>query len=81
MGYNVGMMIGKRIKDARKAKGLTQVQLAKLVGCAEQSIVNWEKEVVKPLPIFIDRLERILEVNLKEVDTDEMGNEKDPSPD
>lgn len=37
-----GVMIGKRIKSVRKAKGLTQEQLAERCGCTSTHISNIE---------------------------------------
>lgn len=37
-----GVMIGKRIKSVRKAKGLTQGQLAERCGCTSTHISNIE---------------------------------------
>ena len=37
------MTIGERIKQARKAKGLTQEELAEKLGCTKQSIAQYEK--------------------------------------
>jgi DNA-binding transcriptional regulator YiaG len=34
---------GKGIKAIRKRLGISQVQLAKLVGVSDQTVVNWEK--------------------------------------
>jgi len=69
------MDLGKKIKEARIAKGLSQAALAKLVGCHNDSIFHWEKgKVNNPLPIYIEKLEAVLGVPLKE-ERDEM--EKD----
>ena len=37
------MEFGQRLKAIRKEKGMTQVQLAKLLGVSAASICNWEK--------------------------------------
>lgn len=38
----------KSIKEARKAKGLTQEQLAKLVGVTQGAVAQWEKGIAHP---------------------------------
>jgi len=73
------MSIGQMIKEARIRKGMTQVELAKEIGCDDDSIFRWEKEVNKPLPVFVGKLERVLGVCLKE-DRDDSPKNKSPSP-
>ena len=40
--------VGKKIRDAREALGLTQDQLAKKLGVTRQAIGNWEKDTNLP---------------------------------
>lgn len=47
---------GDRIKDARKAAGLTQRQLADKIGVSNTSISNWEQCVSTPDPDTIQHL-------------------------
>lgn len=42
------MSYGDMICEARKAKGLTQEDLAQRLGVSRQSIIYWEQEAVKP---------------------------------
>ncbi len=42
------MSIGERIKQARKASGLTQTELAKKVGIGQDRVARWEKGVIAP---------------------------------
>ena len=42
------MGIGKRLKEARERKGLTQRELAKIVGVTGSAITNYENEVSHP---------------------------------
>jgi transcriptional regulator with XRE-family HTH domain len=41
------MTFGERTKDSRKLRGLTQIQLAELVGCAQSYISELEKNQLK----------------------------------
>ncbi len=52
------MTIGERIKQARKAKGLKQKELAKAVGVAEVTIGQYERNIYIPK---CDKLPRIAE--------------------
>ncbi len=48
------------IREARKARGLTQQQLAQQLGVKNTTISNWEKSLSKPGPDMIDQLCRVL---------------------
>ena len=54
--------LGSRIKQARKNKGLTQRQLADLIGAKHNSISNWEKDQNKPDPDTIELLCGVLDI-------------------
>ena len=41
-------MIGKRLKQARKQKGMTQQDLAKTIGVSVGSVKKWEQDIVDP---------------------------------
>ncbi len=57
-------MIGQRISEARKAKGLTQKALANLTDDLKQSrINNWERGIRTPGPEEIKQLAEALEVS------------------
>lgn len=42
------MTLGEKIKSARKAKGLTQRQLAEMVNAKHNSVSDWESNKSKP---------------------------------
>lgn len=42
------MGIGKRIKEARERKGLTQKELGKIIGVTGSAITNYENETSHP---------------------------------
>lgn len=52
-------MLGQRIKELRTALGWGQVDLAKRLSVAKQTISNWENENIQP---SIDMLVRLAEV-------------------
>lgn len=56
------MTFGEKIKSARKAKGLTQYQLAEMVNVKHNSVCDWEKGKSKPDPDMIELLCGVLEV-------------------
>lgn len=45
------MTIGKRIKQIREEKGLTQTALAKAVGIAPQTVFKYEKDILTDVPL------------------------------
>lgn len=50
------MTFGEKLKEARKAKQLTQKELAAKIGAAHNSISNWENNQNKPDPDTIQNL-------------------------
>ncbi len=42
------VFFGDKIRTARKAAGLTQRQLAQILGVSNTSISNWEKDLSRP---------------------------------
>ena len=40
--------LGQRLRNARKAKGMTQEQLAMLLGVSRQALSKWESEKAYP---------------------------------
>jgi len=57
------MGIGKRIKEARETLGLTQNELAEMVGVTGSSITNYEKETSHPKEPIMYRLFEALNVD------------------
>ncbi len=57
------MNLGERIKESRKRKGLTQRQLADLIGVKHNSISNWENNQNKPDPDTLELLCGALDVS------------------
>lgn len=59
--------IGEKIKIIRKAKKLTQKQLAEKINKAESTVRMWELGKNKPLPEALKILSEVLEVNYSEL--------------
>lgn len=57
------MSMGEKIAEARRAKNLTQEQLAELLGVTRQSISRWEQNLAYPEMEKILRLSDILGVS------------------
>ena len=55
--------LGEMIKELRIEKGLTQPQLAALVGVSKGMISIWENNVNEPKASYIKRLAIVLEVS------------------
>lgn len=61
---NIKEQIGQRIQSARKEKGLTQAELAKMSGELKQPrINNWERGIRTPGPQEIKQLASVLDVS------------------
>lgn len=55
---------GNRLKQKRKAKNLTQGQLAQLLGMERHNAIsNWENNVAKPSADDLEKLSEILETS------------------
>lgn len=46
-------MLGNRIKELRKENGLSQAQLAKLIGVSQKAIDFWERDINEPKASYI----------------------------
>ncbi len=55
--------LGETIKALRQEKGLTQPQLAKLVGVSNGIISIWENNINEPKATYLKRLSLVLEVS------------------
>lgn len=58
----MNLTFGEKIKNARKAKKLTQKQLAEKIGAAHNSISDWENDKNKPDPDMIESLCWVLDI-------------------
>ena len=56
------MTIGERIKKARLENGLTQEQLAKMIGVAKSTLTGYEKGNREPDAMKINALAKVLKV-------------------
>ena len=60
------MEIGHRIKDLRIEKGLSQMQLGKLIGVSQKAVDYWERNVNEPKASYIIALVRLFEISFDE---------------
>ncbi len=58
--------LGERIKELRLEKGLSQMQLGKLVGVSQKAVDYWERSVNEPKASYIITLVRIFDVTFDE---------------
>ena len=54
--------MGKRISDLRKAKGMTQDQLAQIMGVSAQAVSKWENDLSCPDISLLSQLSEALSV-------------------
>lgn len=64
---SVPKLIGNRIKELRDDRGLTQTELAELVGKDRQYLYKIEKGKVTPNVVTITALAIALEISLKDL--------------
>lgn len=60
------MDIGKRIKELRISRGLSQTQLGKGIGVSQKAIDYWERNVSEPKVSYIIALVRYFEMSFDE---------------
>ena len=58
--------IGKFIVECRKEKGLTQEQLAEMLGTSSKSVSRWENGKTMPDYTIIEDLTKILDISANE---------------
>lgn len=56
-------MLGARICELRTALGWSQVELAKRLGVAKQTVSNWENENIQPSIEMLIRVARLFNVS------------------
>jgi transcriptional regulator with XRE-family HTH domain len=61
-GRKVTTLIGEKLKQARKAKALTQKQLADIIDVKHNSISDWENNLHSPNTEQIKKLCEVLEI-------------------
>lgn len=57
------MIIGERIKELRKEKGISQLTLAKAVGVDKRAIIFWEQQINEPKATYIVNLAKYFDVS------------------
>jgi transcriptional regulator with XRE-family HTH domain len=68
--------IGKKIKETRKKKGLTQLDLSIKAHCEENSIYRFEKGMSNPTVKTLFHIAQALEVNFEELVPTEYNSKK-----
>lgn len=46
-------ILATRLKELREEKGITQQELAKIIGCSDGAISFWEKNINEPKATYI----------------------------
>ena len=59
--------LGARIADKRRARGLTQGQVANFMGVSPQAVSKWERGLACPDLVFLDDLAHLLDVSIEEL--------------
>lgn len=68
------VQLGRRIAEARKAQGITQVQLAEALGIAQQTLAHYEGGKLRVAVALLPALARNLGLSLEEL----VGEESKP---
>ena len=60
------MSLGEKIKELRLEKGLSQMQLGKLIGVSQKAVDYWERSVNEPKASYIIALVKVFGVSFDE---------------
>ncbi len=60
------MSIGERIKELRLEKGVSQMQLAKLICVSQKAVDYWERSVNEPKASYIIALVKVFDITFDE---------------
>lgn len=52
--------MGEKLKQARQAAGLTQVQLAERIGCLQKDVSRWEAGLHEPGALTLKKMAQAL---------------------
>ena len=58
--------IGAKIKELRIEKGLSQMQLGKLIGVSQKAVDYWERSVNEPKASYIIALVKVFDISFDE---------------
>ena len=58
---------GKRVKELRKSKGLTQEQIAELINIEPPNVSKMENGLHFPQPEKIEKIAKALDINIKDL--------------
>ena len=64
------MSIGEKIKELRIEKGLSQMQLGKMIGVSQKAVDYWERNINEPKASYIIALVKTFELSFDEFFTD-----------
>ena len=68
------MSVGQRIRNLRKEKGLTMVELGRLIDAPQSAISNWESDVNLPNVSRLSKLAKLFGITVEELIGDETLN-------
>ena len=71
VNYTFYMTFGEKLRKIRKAKGLTQTELAEMVGMKQQMLASYEADSQIPAVTKVARLSKALGVTIEELVNDE----------
>jgi transcriptional regulator with XRE-family HTH domain len=74
------MNVGARIREHRKAKGLSQVELGQKVGLSQKTITNYERGEREPSLDTLRDLAKALEVPFERLVVLDEGKKSEPPP-
>ena len=75
-GNSFVMRLGTKIKELRKKKGLTQIELSEKTGLTERTIQRIENHEVEPSKHSLKKIGEVLDCNLNEQKINDMAKKQ-----
>lgn len=60
-------MFGDNLRELRKEKGLTQLQLAQIIGVGRSTLTSWETNIYQPDLEMLKTIKKVLQVTYEEL--------------
>lgn len=70
------MTFGEKLRQIRKAKGMTQEELGSLIGNTKSTVCGWEKDEKEPNFATIRKIATVLDTTVGNLFDEEIGGER-----
>ena len=68
-----------RLQNLRERKGYTQAELAKVLGCSQQTVSNWESGDLSPNFDYVLKIVELFKISISELSPENSVSESEQS--